>query len=179
MKAAWAFSTLLLACLTLWAAELEDFSDFVPAPETRDEFFVGLLVAEWIGRPVDELITTWGPATKLEIQPDGGQRLVYRMRFVEGFQFTPDHHVALSIDGPYPVAGIYIEIPGKPAPKVVGKLKARFHADEHGEIVDVEILYLKWIKSGRRKRQEEQVAEEPLEPREPFKADVEVDPHRK
>jgi hypothetical protein len=148
---------------------------FIPSPEARDEYFAELLAEEWIGRTVDELIATWGAAKRVEDHRDGSRALLYKMQFVEGFQLTPTQYVALSSFGPSPVAGVYFPIPGQLVPRIVGKLKARFHGDANGKIVDVEVLYLKWTRSKKRHKDDE-VVEEPAEPGKPFKADVEVRP---
>jgi len=120
------------------------------------------------------LIASWGTPTRSKSEREEGRLLLYKMKFFEGFEIVPGHHVALSIDGPYPVAGIYISVPSKPEPRIVGKLKVRFRADEDGTIVDVQVLYLNWVNSNRSRP--EISDEEPIEPKDRFKADVDVDP---
>jgi hypothetical protein len=133
------------------------------------------LAEEWIGRSVDELIATWGTAKKTENHRDESQSLLYKRQFVEGFQLTPAHYVALSGFGPSLTAGVYFAIPGQLVPRIMGRLKVRFHVDPNGRIVDVEVLALKWTK-GKKLHKDDEVVEEPTEPGKPFKADVEVRP---
>jgi hypothetical protein len=148
-------------------------AEFMPTPEARDQYFVDLLTEEWLGRSVDELVATWGTAKKTADHRDGSQSLLYKRQFVEGFQLTPAHYVALSGFGPSLTAGVYFAIPGQLVPRIMGRLKVRFHVDPNGEIVDVEVLALKWTK-GKKRHRDDEVVEEPAEPGRPFKTDVEV-----
>lgn len=165
---------LLASCLVLWAGDQDELPAVLSTKEERVGFFGKQITEAWIGRPVDELTRIWGEPTKEKDQGRGGRLLVYKIQFPGRFQFTPNCHIAISEHGPYPIAGVYIAVPGKPVPEILGKLKARFSTDPDGIIVDAELLYLSWKKS--RGAWAEYPAEEPPEPGEPFKTGVEVLP---
>jgi hypothetical protein len=164
----------LAPCLALGIGDAEESAVPFPSKGDRVEYFAHELSDAWVGRPVDELILIWGQPTKEKRQKNDGRLLVYKMEFPGRFQITPDCFIALSVDGPYPVAGVYHTIPGRPVREILGRLKARFVADPNGIIVEADLLHLKWQKSWG--AWAGHTGDELDEAGKPFKTGVEVNP---
>jgi hypothetical protein len=174
MRAPRFFAPAIVACLLLSTGAPPGQTYTRPSPVKSAEYFSRLLTEAWTDRPAEELIAGWGNPTKQKKVDGGGATLLYRIKMLEGFQITPGHHIAISVHGPYPIAGVYISVPGVPEPRVVGRLKARFHTDAAGVIREVEVLSLKW--TGSRRHHEYPAEEDPARPDDPLDTGVKIEP---
>ncbi len=107
---------------------------FAGNPGDPDPAFEG---RAWIGKHSDELIAEWGKPKNAEPHGEGGEVLVYRVRFFGG-EMVGDTIISWS------EAGCQTDVWNSVTPRVTATQKVKFYVDAEGIIRGQESAPRKW-----------------------------------